>query len=133
MSRRIPTDYYSRQASKCASAALAATIAEIKEAYLNLEQGWLYLAPDAVNSRPIVVAPAESPHDPASARPTSAVRDANRQQSASADRASRDKSSCPAVPRDLAPSKRATDTTSCGRSTPSNFTSVTPKRCQRGD
>jgi hypothetical protein len=39
-----PTDDYSRQASACASAALATSITEIKEAYLNLEQGWLCLA-----------------------------------------------------------------------------------------
>jgi hypothetical protein len=42
------TAYYRRQASACATAALTTAIAEIKEAYLDLEQGWLCLAPKAV-------------------------------------------------------------------------------------
>jgi hypothetical protein len=39
------TAYYRRQASACATAALATAIAEVREAYLNLEQGWLCLLP----------------------------------------------------------------------------------------
>lgn len=39
------TAYYRRQASACAVAAVTTPIAEIKQAYLNLEQGWLCLAP----------------------------------------------------------------------------------------
>ncbi len=39
------TAYYRRQASACATAASATAIAEVKEAYVNLEQGWLCLAP----------------------------------------------------------------------------------------
>jgi hypothetical protein len=39
------TAYYRRQAYACATAASATAIAEVKEAYLNLEQGWLCLAP----------------------------------------------------------------------------------------
>lgn len=39
------TTYYRRQASACATAAVATAIAEVKQAYLELEQGWLCLAP----------------------------------------------------------------------------------------
>lgn len=39
------TAYYRRQASACATAALATAIAEVRQAYLDLEQGWLCLAP----------------------------------------------------------------------------------------
>lgn len=39
------TDYYAQQAAQCAAAATATAIAEIKDAYLNLEQGWLHLSP----------------------------------------------------------------------------------------
>jgi hypothetical protein len=45
------TAYYRRQASACSAAASATVIAEVKEAYLNLEQGWLSLAPKAEASR----------------------------------------------------------------------------------
>jgi hypothetical protein len=38
--------YYRRQAAQCAAAALATTIAEIKQAYLDLEQGWHHLLPE---------------------------------------------------------------------------------------
>ena len=44
------TAYYRRQASACATAALATAIAEVREAYLNLEQGWRCLAPKADTS-----------------------------------------------------------------------------------
>lgn len=36
---------YRHEASVCATAAAASAIAEIKQAYLELEQGWLCLAP----------------------------------------------------------------------------------------
>lgn len=39
------TAYCLDQANQCAKAASAATAAEFKEAYANLEQGWLQLAP----------------------------------------------------------------------------------------
>jgi hypothetical protein len=39
--------YYRRQASACATAALSTTIAEVKQAYIDLEQGWLCLTPKA--------------------------------------------------------------------------------------
>jgi hypothetical protein len=39
------TAYCRRQALACANAAMSTAIAEVKEAYLNLEQGWLCLAP----------------------------------------------------------------------------------------
>ena len=49
MHRRNRADqkaYYRRQASECAAAASATSVAEVKQAYLDLEQGWLSLAPD---------------------------------------------------------------------------------------
>jgi hypothetical protein len=82
MPRQIfPKDYYSEQACKCAAAALASTIADIRVAYLNLEQGWLHLAPDTSSGRnpSTEVAPTESIQTPAHARSPSTVRDANRQ------------------------------------------------------
>jgi hypothetical protein len=36
---------YRREASACATAAINAASAELKQAYLDLEQGWLCLAP----------------------------------------------------------------------------------------
>jgi hypothetical protein len=39
------TAYCRQQALACANAALSTAIGEVKEAYLNLEQGWLCLAP----------------------------------------------------------------------------------------
>jgi hypothetical protein len=39
------TAYCRRQASICVTAASGTAIAEVKQAYLNLEQGWLCLAP----------------------------------------------------------------------------------------
>jgi hypothetical protein len=41
---------YRQEAAACAKAALTTTIAEIKQAYLDLEQGWLCLAPKPENS-----------------------------------------------------------------------------------
>ncbi len=43
-------DYYRREASTCARAALASAVADIKQAYLELEQGWLSLAPKPMES-----------------------------------------------------------------------------------
>jgi hypothetical protein len=40
------TAYCRKQAAECAAAATATALAEVKEAYLNLEQGWLQLAPE---------------------------------------------------------------------------------------
>jgi hypothetical protein len=37
------TEYYRQEASACAAAAVTTAIAEIKQAYLELEQGWLCL------------------------------------------------------------------------------------------
>lgn len=37
--------YYRRQASTCAEAALTTAVADIRQAYLELEQGWLCLVP----------------------------------------------------------------------------------------
>lgn len=45
------TARYRREASACAAAALATVIAEVKQAYLELEQGWLSLAPKGDGSR----------------------------------------------------------------------------------
>lgn len=39
------TEYYRQEASACAAAAVTTAIAEIKQAYLELEQGWLCLTP----------------------------------------------------------------------------------------
>lgn len=44
------TAYYRRQASACATAALTTVISEVRQAYLDLEQGWLCLAPKAEGS-----------------------------------------------------------------------------------
>jgi hypothetical protein len=49
--------YYRRQASECAAAASATSVAEVKQAYIDLEQGWLSLAPkgnerSAISSKP---------------------------------------------------------------------------------
>lgn len=45
------TTHYRREASACAAAALTTAIAEVKQAYLELEQGWLSLAPKSDGSR----------------------------------------------------------------------------------
>ena len=44
------TTFYRQEASACATAALTTSIAEIKQAYLELEQGWLCLTPKPENS-----------------------------------------------------------------------------------
>jgi hypothetical protein len=41
------TAYCHRQACACAAAASAAAMADVREAYVNLEQGWLTLAAKA--------------------------------------------------------------------------------------
>ena len=38
--------YCQQQAAECASAANTTNLSEIREAYLNMEQAWLQLAPD---------------------------------------------------------------------------------------
>ena len=38
--------YCRQQAAECAAAATATALSEVKEAYLNLEQAWLKLAPE---------------------------------------------------------------------------------------
>jgi hypothetical protein len=40
------TAYCHTQAARCAAAAANARASDVKEAYLNLEQAWLHLAPD---------------------------------------------------------------------------------------
>jgi hypothetical protein len=66
------TAYYRRQASACATAAVATAIAEVRQAYLDLEQGWLCLAPKAEESS-VVSASAKRVNDAAS-RPSRALR-----------------------------------------------------------
>lgn len=44
--------YCQQQAAECASAANITNLSEIREAYLNMEQAWLQLAPDIDNNRP---------------------------------------------------------------------------------
>ena len=47
------TEYCRKQAEECAAAAAASPLADVKEAYLNLELAWLQLAPElgeSVNS-----------------------------------------------------------------------------------
>jgi hypothetical protein len=45
--------YYAEQAAQCAAAALVTTVAEIKQAYLDLEQGWRHLFPEAAEGRDV--------------------------------------------------------------------------------
>jgi hypothetical protein len=46
------TTYCRKQAAECAAAATATALAEVKEAYLNLEQGWLQLVPEIEQPKP---------------------------------------------------------------------------------
>jgi hypothetical protein len=46
-------DYQAQQAAQCAAAATATAIAEIKDAYLNLEPGWLHLSPKSPDDQTI--------------------------------------------------------------------------------
>ena len=48
------TAYYRQQASVCSAAALTTTIAEVKQAYLELEKGWLCLAPKSETSSAVL-------------------------------------------------------------------------------
>jgi hypothetical protein len=50
------TAYCRRQACTCGTAALATNIAEVKQAYLDLEQGWLALAPKVEQTADAAVA-----------------------------------------------------------------------------
>jgi len=54
---RKRTTFYRREASACATAALTTSIAEIKQAYLELEQGWLCLTPKPENSSAVSTEP----------------------------------------------------------------------------
>ena len=60
------TAYYRQQASSCATAALTTAIAEVKQAYLDLEQGWLCLAPKVEPSRddPVDAVPGRDSESP---------------------------------------------------------------------
>ncbi len=51
------TAHYRQEASACSAAALTTTVAEIKQAYLDLEQGWLCLAPKPENSSVVSAEP----------------------------------------------------------------------------
>jgi hypothetical protein len=67
------TAYYRREAAACATAAATPVIAEIKQAYLDLEQGWLCLAPkveaspttrvDPSTAHDADLKPSRAPHD----------------------------------------------------------------------
>jgi hypothetical protein len=48
--------FYRQQASECAAAASATSVAEVKQAYLDLEQGWLSLTPNAEESADAAIA-----------------------------------------------------------------------------
>jgi hypothetical protein len=45
------TSHCRRQAAKCALAATTAILDEVRQAYLNIEQAWLQLAPDIDGGR----------------------------------------------------------------------------------
>jgi hypothetical protein len=45
------TAYCRQQAAECASAATIAILSDVRQAYLNIEQAWLQLAPDIHGSR----------------------------------------------------------------------------------
>lgn len=54
MSRQTETErtaYCHTRAAECARAAMEKTMAELKDAYINLEQGWLLLAPELGDDR----------------------------------------------------------------------------------
>jgi hypothetical protein len=57
------TEYCRKQAEDCAAAAAATPLTDVKEAYLNLEQAWLQLAPElgeSVNSATSAVSSART-------------------------------------------------------------------------
>jgi hypothetical protein len=73
------TAYYRQQASSCATAALTTAIDEVKQAYLDLEQGWLCLAPKVETSRDdLVNAAAGRDSESASGQARSAVEEQQR-------------------------------------------------------
>jgi hypothetical protein len=45
------TAYCRQQAAECALAATTAILGEVRQAYLNIEQAWLQLAPDIDSGR----------------------------------------------------------------------------------
>lgn len=49
--------YCQQQAAECASAANATNLSEIREAYLNMEQAWLKLAPDIDSNQTLTIRP----------------------------------------------------------------------------
>jgi hypothetical protein len=49
--------YCQQQAAECASAAATTTLSEIKDAYLNMEQAWLRLAPDIDSNQTFAIRP----------------------------------------------------------------------------
>lgn len=49
--------YCQQQAVECASAANATNLSEIREAYLNMEQAWLQLAPDIDSNQTFTIRP----------------------------------------------------------------------------
>jgi hypothetical protein len=55
------SQYCRQQAAECAAAAAAATVAHVREAYLNMEQAWLGLAPGIEDT--VRVAPPSQPRD----------------------------------------------------------------------
>ncbi len=46
-----PAVHCRREAAECGRRALKATLAEVREAYVNLEQGWLRLAPETSDNQ----------------------------------------------------------------------------------
>jgi hypothetical protein len=54
-------EYCRQQAAQCAAAAAAATVAHVREAYLDMEQAWLRLAPGIEDTVP--VGPSSQPRD----------------------------------------------------------------------
>lgn len=62
------TTYYRQQASACATAALTTAIAEVRQAYLDLAQGWLCLAPKVDKSSAVTALPKST--DEAGAQPS---------------------------------------------------------------
>jgi hypothetical protein len=49
--------YCQQQAAECASAATTTALSEIRDAYLNMEQAWLQLAPDVASNQTFSIRP----------------------------------------------------------------------------
>lgn len=47
------TKFCHQQAAECAAAATHTALPEVREAYLNIAQAWLQLAPDVASNQPI--------------------------------------------------------------------------------